>query len=89
MYFINSGQVSVLVNDDKTVVAVLNVGSHVGEMSLIAGGTRNASVRAEDYCEVYELSKTRFDELRAKYPMFDARVKEVVAEREAANKQKE
>ena len=88
MYFISSGHVSVLVNDDKTVVAVLEVGSHVGEMSLIAGGSRNASVRAEDYCEVYELSKMRFDELRAKYPMFDARVKEVVAERDAANKQK-
>ncbi len=89
MYFINSGHVSVLINDDKTVVAVLQAGSHVGEMSLIAGGTRNASVRSEEYCEVYELSKDRFDELRAKYPKFDARVKEVVAERNAANKPKE
>ncbi len=89
MYFISSGHVSVLVNDDKAVVAVLDVGSHVGEMSLISGGPRNASVRAEDYCEVYELSKMRFDELRAKYPEFDAKVKEVVAERDAANKRKE
>lgn len=88
MYFISSGHVSVLVNDDKTVVAVLQAGSHVGEMSLISGGPRNASVRAEDYCEVYELSKMRFDELRAKYPEFDAKVKEVVAERDAANKKK-
>lgn len=88
MYFINSGHVSVLVNDDKTVVAVLQAGSHVGEMSLVVGGTRNASVRSEEYCQVYELSKERFDELRAKYPNFDARVKEVVADRDAANKGK-
>ncbi|MBM3841114.1 MAG: cyclic nucleotide-binding domain-containing protein [Verrucomicrobia bacterium] len=89
MYFINSGHVSVLVNDDKTVVAVLVAGNHVGEMSLISGGPRNASVRAEDYCEVYELSKDRFDELRAKYPKFDAQVKVEVAKREAANKRKD
>lgn len=89
MYFINSGNVTVLINNEQTAMATLEAGSHVGEMSLIAGAPRNASVRSDDYCEVYELSKDRFDELRAKYPKFDARVKEVVAEREAANKQRQ
>jgi hypothetical protein len=85
MYFINSGSVTVLTDNEQTTVARLDAGSHVGEMSLIASAPRNASVRSDDYCEVYELSKDRFDELRAKYPKFDARVKEVVAEREVAN----
>jgi hypothetical protein len=88
MYFISSGHVDVYINE-TTVVATLQAGSHFGEMSLIEGGTRNASVVAKEYCDVYELSKASFDRLRTLYTAFDEKVKEVVAERERANKAKE
>jgi hypothetical protein len=40
-----------------------------------------ASIRALTYCDVYLLSKEDFDQLRLRYPDFDAKVKEVVARR--------
>ncbi|HCM24971.1 MAG: hypothetical protein A2Z99_02415 [Treponema sp. GWB1_62_6] len=85
MYFISSGRVEVMISE-PTVIATLRSGSHFGEMSLVEGGARNASVVARDYCDVYELSKESFELLRSRHPEFDRRVQEVVAEREKANR---
>ncbi|MBI5369195.1 MAG: cyclic nucleotide-binding domain-containing protein [Planctomycetes bacterium] len=85
MYFINTGEFEVIL-DGEEVVARLDAGSHVGEMSLVFGGTRNASVRAVTFCEVYRLSRESFDGMRRRHPDFDAQIREVVASREAANK---
>jgi voltage-gated potassium channel len=87
MYFISSGAVEVLINED-TVVAKLQAGSNFGEMALVHGGARNASVRAAEYCDAYELSKAAFDRLRQLYPAFDKRVVEIVEERDRQNKAK-
>jgi hypothetical protein len=80
MYFISSGAVDVI-REEPTVLATLRSGSPFGEMSLIVGEARNASVVARDYCDVYELSKESFDRLRSRHPAFDERVREIVAER--------
>ncbi len=85
MYFINSGYVSVI-REEGSIATQLGAGSHIGEMALVSTGTRVASVKAEDFCEVYELTKERFDDLRSKFPIFDHKVKEVVAQREADNR---
>jgi CRP-like cAMP-binding protein len=80
MYFLSQGDVEVLVSDQQ--VARLGAGSPFGETALIQGEKRNASIRAETYCDVYKLSKSDFDVLRSKYPEFDAQVKKVVEERQ-------
>ena len=79
MYFLSSGDVEVLVGDRN--VAQLGAGSPFGETALLQGEKRNASVRAITYCDVYKLSKSDFDALRARYPEFDAEVKKVIEDR--------
>lgn len=79
MYFLCDGDVEVLVNEQR--VAVLGQGSPFGETALIEGEKRTASVRAVTYCDVYRLAKQDFDALRARYPEFDAQVREVVEAR--------
>lgn len=74
MYFISSGRVEVT-NPDGRELAVLEAGSFFGEMSLIHGQTRVATVRCLEYCDVYRLSKENFDKLLAKYPAFHEHVK--------------
>ncbi len=79
MYFLSNGDVEVVVNGVR--VATLGQGSPFGETALIQGEKRMASIRALTYCDVYKLSKTDFDALRAHYPDFDAEVKKVVEAR--------
>ncbi len=79
MYFLSSGEVEVLIDGSR--VAVLGHGSPFGETALLEGERRMASVRALSYCDVYQLSKADFDQLRLRYPDFDAQVKQVVASR--------
>jgi hypothetical protein len=86
MYFLSSGQVEVLVNGKQ--VASLGPGSPFGETALLQGEQRNASVRTLSYCDVYRLSKSDFDSLRAKYREFDAQVKRVDEERREDTRRK-
>jgi len=86
MYFLSSGEVEVLIDGSR--VAQLGHGSPFGETALIQGEKRMATVRALTYCDVYLLSKADFDQLRARYPDFDAQVKEVMAARRRALREK-
>jgi voltage-gated potassium channel len=79
MYFLASGDVEVLIGGSR--VALLGHGSPFGETALLQGEKRMASIRALTYCDVYRLSKADFDELRVRYPDFDAQVRQVVEAR--------
>jgi voltage-gated potassium channel len=82
MYFITDGTVEVII--DGKQIAVIGQGGLFGEMSLISGEPRNASIRAIEHCGVYKLSKAGFDALRLKYPNFDRSVTAIVRERSVA-----
>lgn len=84
MYFLARGEVEVLVGE--TAVARIKSGNVFGEMSLINGERRSATIRAVDFCDVYILSKGDFDTVRSKYPEFD---KQVIAIVEARRKENE
>ncbi len=84
MYFLTNGGVDVIVNDNK--VASLGMGSPFGEMALVSGDKRNASIRANTYCDVYVLQRAAFDQLRSRYEDFDKRVVEITEKRAAANR---
>jgi voltage-gated potassium channel len=84
MYFLTNGSVDVIVNDNK--VATLGTGSPFGEMALVSGEKRNASIRANTYCDVYVLQRAAFDQLRSRYEDFDQRVVEITEQRAAANR---
>jgi len=86
MYFLNSGEVEVIVGDK--IVAQLGSGSPFGETALLQDEKRMASIKAITYCEVYKLTKSDFDILRKNYSEFDEQVKEVVRQRLEDTKQK-
>ncbi|MEZ4697350.1 MAG: cyclic nucleotide-binding domain-containing protein [Rhodothermales bacterium] len=67
MYFIVRGSVEVL-SPDGNVLTNLSEGDFFGEIALLEDRPRNASVRAIDYCDVYRLSRSVFDEIAAHHP---------------------
>lgn len=83
MYFIDSGSAEVLLNGKR--IAKLGSGAPFGEMALISGERRVASVRALEYCSVHRLSKEDFDLLRKLNPGFDQRVHAIIKQRTLAN----
>ncbi|KGN41556.1 hypothetical protein N801_07020 [Knoellia aerolata DSM 18566] len=60
MLVLTAGRADVVIGD--TVVRDLGPGSLIGELALITGGLRSASVRARRDCRVLEVSKAVWDE---------------------------
>ena len=68
LYVIQSGEVQVYSHTpvgEEVVLAELGPGSVVGEMSIIGGGTRSASVEALGRVELFRLSREAFQSLRS------------------------
>jgi len=67
MFMIGHGTVDVIFKDG-TVVASLHEGQIFGEAALLRETTRNADVRAQNYCDLYILKKADFLEIIKKHP---------------------
>lgn len=80
MYFISRGSVEVVAPDGTTVRARLSAGDFFGEIALLYGTPRTATVRALEYCDLYRLEKELFDRVLAHHPEIateiEARAKE-------------
>jgi voltage-gated potassium channel Kch len=61
MYLIGHG--SVTVHDGDHFITNLGPGSCVGEMALIGDGHRSTDVTSQSYCDVFKLSKQKFEDL--------------------------
>jgi predicted acylesterase/phospholipase RssA/CRP-like cAMP-binding protein len=71
LYVVTSGRLRAEISTfDGTTTAVGNLGPGdlVGEMQLMVGGARSASVLAEEPCELLELSRANFDALAFETP---------------------
>lgn len=67
LYILQSGELQVRADTpmgEDVVLAVLGSGTIVGELALIDGGPRSATVEALCDCDIYRLSREAFDELR-------------------------
>jgi signal transduction histidine kinase len=81
MFFIHSGSVSV--SKQGVVLAVLKAGDYFGEMSLVTGSSRNATVITQEPATLFEISAEEFDRIfdrlpRAMYKLlvtYDARLR--------------
>ncbi len=92
MYIIKEGLVEVRKKDPVTgidfLVAQLGEGAAVGEMSLLTGKPRSASVTTVEPTVVYTLTRTDFRNLLTQYPEISLGLARILAERlEEANKQ--
>ncbi len=70
LYFVESGQLSVHYQDEKGRVrlALVGVGSVVGEGAFFSHLPRNATVQAAGNCKLWCLTPTRFTELSNRHP---------------------
>lgn len=84
MFIILSGMVGVQRNldGDKILdIARLSTYDYFGEMSLMTGEARSASVLAHTECQVLEITKQSFQPLMISRPKLNAEIAEIMAER--------
>jgi CRP-like cAMP-binding protein len=85
LFIVESGEVSVVLDREgaeDVELASLGPGKFFGEMSLMTGEPRRATVRARSECEVLVVGKTEFHEILASHqPLLD-KISEVLATRD-------
>ena len=82
-YVVCRGRVRVSLDTGDTELAVLETGAYFGEMSLLTGEPRTATVRAIVDCEVLEVTDDQFRRFVMQRPSMVDRIGMVVSERRA------
>ena len=78
-FIVLSGRVQVEIGGET--VAELGAGDYFGEVALVRGEKRNATVRALETCELAKIMTWDFKELMADHPTLAGRLKAVADER--------
>jgi len=85
LYIVKSGvlEVSATPTDstEPTIIAFLGPGEVMGELALLTGSVRSATVRAPERAEVFALEKPTFDDLLANAPTLSRNLCVVLAKR--------
>ena len=76
-----NADVFVRVNEEQRHVATLKDGDYCGEMSLLTGEPRSATVKAITDCEMWELSKDTLADILSENKMLVERLSEILAKR--------
>ncbi|MEA3212183.1 MAG: hypothetical protein QOE70_5240 [Chthoniobacter sp.] len=86
MYILLQGEADVFVGQDgaQTHVATLRAGDYCGEMSLLTGEPRSATVVARSDCEMWEIDKSTMGELLQENQPLLQKLGEILAERRVA-----
>jgi CRP-like cAMP-binding protein len=85
-YVIKSGRVNVIMEkspDDTAVVATLGPGNFFGEMSLLTGATRTASIHVMDDAELIVIDKESFGITLVNNPSIAESLSHILSERQA------
>lgn len=85
-YIIKKGMVDVIVEKtpgEGMVVASLGTGNFFGEMSLLTGATRTASIRVKDDAEFIVVDRDNFRSVLVKNPSIAESMSHILAERQA------
>jgi small-conductance mechanosensitive channel/CRP-like cAMP-binding protein len=82
MYLILKGQVEVLTADETTPLATLGNGQFFGEMALLLGIPRTASVRAVEACELFVIEEGDVQTLLTQWPSLQERISQALKLRE-------
>ncbi len=85
MYIIISGKVKVVVypedSDKETVIAYLGSGDYFGEMSLLTGEPRSATVITIEPSEMFILNKSDFDVIVERFPSITLSMGKIMSQR--------
>lgn len=91
LYVLAEGAVDVNLEDDKGqrhAIARLDAPTVFGEMGLLTGEPRHATVVASTACDCYRLRKAAFEEILVRRPQLAERMSRVVAQRQDSLNQK-
>jgi small-conductance mechanosensitive channel/CRP-like cAMP-binding protein len=86
LYILASGRVDVVVerpDGSRHLVAELDAPTVFGEMGLLTGEPRHATVLARTSCECYRLGKSAFEDVLLKRPGLAERMSRVLAQRQS------
>ncbi len=83
MFVVSRGSVRVTVGEAGAEVATIGPGGYIGEMSLLTGDPRTATVSAAGDCLLLEIGAADFRRLALTHPLVVEQVTAVVAERRA------
>jgi hypothetical protein len=86
MFLIGHGTVNVHIGDQ--FIATLSEGQCFGEFALIGDGIRASDVTASTYCDVFKLSKEKFDDLFRNHADLRTNIEKLVTERNLHKNQK-
>jgi hypothetical protein len=86
IYFLSNGTAQIIARDDEAF-ATLNDGDYFGELSLVLGEKRTASVKALSFCEILLLTKEKFIEIKREYPEFMEVLKKISSSRSTETEQ--
>lgn len=81
-YLIRQGKASVRKGNPEVPIAELAEGDFFGEMALLSGQPRNASVWAKEACLLYSLQQDRFNAALAESVSMEAEVREAYFDRQ-------
>ncbi len=84
MYVVVSGELEILMAPDTTNELILNIihaGEYLGEMSLVTGAPRTASVRARDDVVLLSISRTQLMDLLQRHPHLASTMVNVLSRR--------
>ena len=84
MYIIISGRVKVVVitpDGEENIIAELGGGDYFGEMALLTGEPRSASVVTTEPAEMFTLNKADFDDIIERYPSIALSMGRVMSQR--------
>ncbi|MEO5362777.1 MAG: cyclic nucleotide-binding domain-containing protein [Magnetococcus sp. DMHC-8] len=82
MFFLQHGIVEVLTAEGYPVTRLRN-NSFFGEMALLGGIKRTATIRAITVCDIYKLAKSDFDRIMEQFPDVKARLTTQSSQRKA------
>jgi hypothetical protein len=86
IYFLTSGTAEIITSDEK-LYATLNDGDYFGEISLLLGEKRTASVKALSFCEILLLTKEKFTQIKKEYPELKEVLKKISSSRTTETEQ--
>ncbi len=83
MFIIISGETDICIGEkgNQQVVATLKSGDYFGEMALLTGEPRSATVKANEVTETFVLYKNDFDVILEKYPSISLSMGKIVSQR--------
>ena len=84
LYFIIKGSVTILIEDDdgrEMIIAYLNAGDFFGEVALLTGAPRNATITARGPVELFSLDKEHFDQALRRSKTLDEQLRQVLYRR--------